>query len=365
MDSRSKESLRLVADANAVSKANEQKLMESNNGFGGMDIVCAGDLPETCTPPDELLEGIFVCGEGSVVYGATNSGKTFVTIDIAAAISQGKKWMGRRTEPGIVLYLAAEAPASVQRRMQAYQKYYNVRLNNIYVVRNPIDLFSGESDTLAIIQIVRHLEKQTGKKVRLIVGDTLARMSAGANENAGQDMGVVVRHFDLIRSETDSHFTLVHHSGKNAAAGARGWSGVRAAVDTEIEITDDVAGRCIEITKQRDLDTKGERLGFRLESVDMGISKWGKPMTTCIVLPWDAPAPEKNAKKKGEISGAILQILRKIRSDNLSPIDKKSLVGMLDVSKGGNYLRTSVYRELDKLVAIGEVVVFNGEITLK
>jgi hypothetical protein len=116
MDSRSKESLRLVADAYAMSAANENKLNDINSG---MDIVCAGSLPEAFTPPDELLEGVFVCGEGSVVYGATNSGKTFVTIDIAAAISQGTKWMGKRTEPGLVLYLAAEAPASVQRRLQA------------------------------------------------------------------------------------------------------------------------------------------------------------------------------------------------------------------------------------------------------
>lgn len=82
------------------------------------------------------------------------------------------------------------------------------------------------------------LEKQCRQKARLIVGDTLSRLSAGANESAGQDMGLVVRHFDRIRNECSAHFMLIHHSGKNAAAGARGWSGVRAAVDTEIEVTD-------------------------------------------------------------------------------------------------------------------------------
>ena len=32
-------------------------------------------------------------------------------------------------------------------------------------------------------------------------------------------------------------FLLIHHTGKNIANGMRGWSGVRAAIDTEIEVT--------------------------------------------------------------------------------------------------------------------------------
>ena len=61
---------------------------------------------------------------------------------------------------------------------------------------------------------MRQIEHQRGTKARLIVGDTLARVSAGANENAGQDMGLVVRRFDRIRTECKAHFCLIHHSGK-------------------------------------------------------------------------------------------------------------------------------------------------------
>src|SRR5690606_17467691 len=157
--------------------------------------------------------------------GDSNSGKTFFVIDMACAIARGIDWMGRKTEQGLVIYLAAESPTSVKRRLQAYQKYYNVRVKNFAIVQNPINLFDGEADTTAVIGLVHLLEQQYKQKVRLIVGDTLARLSAGANENAGQDMGLVVRHFDRIRSECNAHFMLIHHSGKNAAAGARGWSG--------------------------------------------------------------------------------------------------------------------------------------------
>jgi len=61
----------------------------------------------------------------------------------------------------------------------------------------------------------------------------------------------------------------VHHSGKKAAAGSRGWSGVRCAGDTEIEVKDFPAGKRCEITKQRDLGNKCERIGFRLDPVTL------------------------------------------------------------------------------------------------
>ena len=49
-------------------------------------------------------------GDGSVLYGDSNSGKTLFVIDMAAAVARGARWMGRNTEPGLVVYLAAESP---------------------------------------------------------------------------------------------------------------------------------------------------------------------------------------------------------------------------------------------------------------
>jgi len=306
-----------------------------------LSVIFADELPDDFTPPDELVEGVLVAGDGSILYGDSNSGKTFFVIDLACAVARGVDWMGRKTEPGLVIYLAAESPASVRRRLQAYQKHHNVRVKNFAIVQSPIDLFDGESDTDLVIQAVRLLEKQYGQKARLIVGDTLARLSAGANECAGQDMGLVVRHFDRIRNECDAHFMLIHHSGKNAAAGARGWSGVRAAVDTEIEVTDSPAGRCAEITKQRDLGTKGTRIGFKLEVVPLGETKWGAPATSCVVV--SAGAPDKNTSKRlSEIAGAIIEYL----STTKSAVKKTELVKHFK----DRYSSSAIYRELQKLV---------------
>lgn len=316
-----------------------------------LSVIFADALPDTFTPPDELVEGVLTAGDGSILYGDSNSGKTFFVIDMACAVARGVPWMGKQTEPGLVVYLAAESPASVRGRLQAYQSHHGIKVPNFAIVQSPIDLFDGEADTDKVIQLVLQLEKQCGKKARLIVGDTLARLSAGANENAGQDMGLVVRRFDRIRTECQAHFLLIHHSGKNAAAGSRGWSGVRAAVDTEIEVTDSPTGRCAEIMKQRDLSTKGERIGFRLESITLGQTKWGKPATSCVVVPIDAPERAVRGKRMGEVEGAVLEFL----AGHKVGIRKAELAKHFE----GRYERPNVYRAIKSLVtaqAIHEAV---------
>jgi hypothetical protein len=304
-------------------------------------VAFADELPDRYEPPDELIEGVLTAGDGSVLYGDSNSGKTFAVIDMACAVARGVPWMNRRTEPGLVVYLAAESPASVRGRLQAYQKHHGCKVPNFAVVQSPIDLFASDTDTNRIITLVQILERQRGQKVRLIVGDTLARLSAGANENAGQDMGLVVRRFDRIRTECKAHFLLIHHSGKAAAAGARGWSGVRAAVDTEIEISDSPSGRCLEITKQRDLSTKGERIGFRLDVVTLGHTKWGEPATSCVVVAADAPV-KQNSKRMGEVEGAVIEFL----AAHKIGIKKAELAKHFD----GRYQRPNVYRAVKTLV---------------
>jgi hypothetical protein len=344
-----------VANGRRVPKASERTHAEVLSEDLPLDVAFADELPSEFTPPDELVQGLLTTGGGSVLYGDSNSGKTFLVIDLSAAVARGAEWMGKRTEPGMVVYLAAESPASVRSRLQAYQKYHGVRVPNFAIVQNPVNLFDGDADASAIIATVQRLEAQRGQKARLIVGDTLARLSAGANENAGQDMGRVIERFDRIRTECNAHFMLIHHSGKNAAAGSRGWSGVRAAVDAEIEITDTAEGRCAEITKVRDLGTKGERIGFRLDVVELGTTKWGSPATTCVVVPADAPGRPKG-KRMGEVEGAVVEYLA------AQKIGKKKSDVVAHFA--GRYEKGPIYRAMKALVSASAIHEASGMVCI-
>lgn len=316
-----------------------------------LDVIFADALGDTYDPPDEIVESILTDGGASVWYGDSNSGKTFCIIDLGCAVSLGAHWMSLRTEPGLVIYLAAESPASACNRLQAYQSHHGIKVPNFAIVRSPIDLFDGDADTDLLILTIRQIEVEQGQRVRLIIGDTLARLSAGANENSGQDMGLIVRRIDRIRAETGAHFALIHHSGKIAANGARGWSGLRAAIDTEVEVTDSPTGRCAEITKQRDLPTKGKRIGFRLDVVALGVTKWGTPATSCVVQPADAPT-KATGKRISEIGGAVVEFLR----NRGQGCRKKVLVEHFE----DRYTKSAVYREVKRLAEAGQILEIAG-----
>lgn len=320
-----------------------------------LHIDFADEISDTYAPADEVVEGLIVNGDVSVMFGDSNCGKTYLAIDMACAVALGNEWMDRKTEKGMVVYLATESPSSVQRRIQAYQKFYNVKLQNFVLVKSPINLFNGDGDANKLIKTIKKLEEIRGQKTKLIIGDNLARMSVGANENSGQDMSVVVQNLDRIRLETSAHFLLIHHSGKNSAAGARGWSGIRAAVDTELEITASDKGRCCEVTKQRDLNSKGEKIGFDLESIILGTTKWGKPSTEAIVKPAEITI-SSNGRRISEVSLSILDYLKL----NGQQVKKTDLVKHFEEKIPS----ASVYRELKKLVESGKVIEENNRVEL-
>ena len=258
----------------------------------------------------------------------------------------------------MVVYLATEAAASVEMRLRAYQRHHGVRVPGFVIVQSPINLFDGNADTSAVISLVERLESEHGEKVVLIIGDTLARISAGANENSGEDMGVVMKNADTIRAATGATFLWIHHTGKDQAKGMRGWSGMRAAIDTEFEVTGDPATglHSLEITKQRDLPSKGDRLGFRLLRVNLGRNRWGTDRGSCVVESADAPAKTERGKRPSEIAGAITEYLLQRGSGCL----KGGLVKHFD----GRYVRQSVYKEIKKLIDAGMLIESAGVVAL-
>jgi len=249
-----------------------------------LKVVFGDQLGSEYEAPDELVEGLMTIGSSIVVYGDSNSGKTFWALSVATAIATGTDCYGKKTDSGLVVYLASESPSSIRSRMQAIKKFYGCNLENLAMIPVPMNFYNGDQDAHDVIELVRAIEQIKGKPVRLIIGDTLARMSAGANENSGEDMGPVMARFDQVATATGAALMIIHHNGKDTAKGARGWSGIRAHIDTEIEVTEKDGIRSVTVTKQRELPSKGDTIYFKLEVIEMGTTKFGGAATTCVAV---------------------------------------------------------------------------------
>lgn len=235
-----------------------------------------------------VVDGLMPRTGLTVLYGESGSGKTFNALDLACHVAAGRPWREMEVEQGIVIYVAAEAPESVKRRIWAWRRHHEVEHLPVLVVQSSVDLLNGDAD--ALVALVAQIARDHGR-VAMVVVDTLARAMTG-NENAPDDMGKFVAACGAIREVGDTHVLVVHHSGKDLAKGARGHSCLRAATDVELEVT---AG-CIKVTKSRD-DEGGRTYGFKLETVELGVNAKGRTVTTCVTVTADPPVTvEKSAK---------------------------------------------------------------------
>jgi hypothetical protein len=233
----------------------------------------------------DFVEGTLTDGGASVLYGPSNSGKTFWIVDLGAAVAAGRRFRGElEVDYGAVIYIALEGSRGARNRMAAlYQEGILKPGDPFYLIFSPVSLLEpGHADQLA--QTVAAIAKETGVPVKLVIIDTMARAMAGGDENSGKDMTAAVSSIDAVRAATGAHVCVVHHCGKDETKGARGHSSLRAAVDTEIEVTRSEGNgvSTVRVTKQRDLQI-GDPMPFTLKVIELGTDRRGKPITSCVV----------------------------------------------------------------------------------
>lgn len=222
-----------------------------------------------------LIKGLLDQQAMTVLYGESNVGKTFIALDIAYHIWTGVDYDGMRTTQGDVIYIAAEGGTGILKRVRALAVQRNpTRKEGFHILRSQVNLLDPTADLGDLVAAING----ACERPALIVVDTLSRVLAGGDENSSTDMGALVRNLDAIREKTTAHVMVIHHTGKDKAKGARGHSLLRAATDTEIEVTDGF----VTVTKQRDLE-KSWSTGFKLRQVPLGFDADGDPVNGAVV----------------------------------------------------------------------------------
>ena len=258
----------------------------------------------------------------SVVFGPSNVGKSFFCMSLAYHIAAGREWMGNRINKGSVLYLATEGGAAFQNRLVALrEKYPDYTDVDLAVRPSPINLYDAEEDIAKVEAIIKEISKKRGQ-VSMMVIDTLSRATALGNmdENDNSAMSKLIAGLDLIREKTGIHIMLVHHSGKDTSRGARGASSLRAACDTEIELSfdDETRIRTARATKQRDIET-GAEINFILQVIELGEDADGDQVTTCVIREATPEEMEENIKARitGKNQKLFKEVFYQLRGENI------------------------------------------------
>jgi hypothetical protein len=285
-----------------------------------------GDIEGTAEALD-FVESLLTEGGASVVYGGSNTGKSFWALDLGACVATGRRFRGElEVDQGAVIYVCLEGTHGAKNRIAAL-KLAGLLPGTapLFLVFAPVNLLEpGHADRLAAT--VAEAAKQSAMPCKLVILDTLARGMAGGDENSGRDMSQAVQAVDRVRAATGAHVMLIHHCGKNELLGARGHSSLRAAMDTEIEVfrPEGETVSTVKITKQRDMPL-GEPMPFTLESVTLGTDRRGKPITSCTVRhedPLMAATRGKPGRKRNVSLVDLLELLPQATTSEWAKVAK-------------------------------------------
>lgn len=236
--------------------------------------------------PSWIVKGVLPRAELVVLFGESGSGKSFIALDIAAAIDRGMPWRGRRVRQGRVVYICAEGAGGFRNRLVAYQQAHQCELG-IGVIANAPNLLQKD-DALDVCRAIGRAD--------VVIIDTFAQTTPGGNENAAEDMGKALAHCKGIHRATGAVVVLVHHAGKDLSRGARGWSGLKAAADAELEVLRLESGRMLRTSKMKD-GQDDEAWGFDLDTQTIGMDEDGDVITSCTVRELDVGVVKAQAAR--------------------------------------------------------------------
>lgn len=264
------------------------------------ELTLASDMTEMA-PIKWHIKKILPAKEVSAIYGPPGAGKSFMALDMACHIAEGREWMGYRTKRANVVYLILEAANGFSGRLKAWQIHNQRKLpNNFFVIKHSPFAFSSAADIKHLIESIQYVlgDSQDGLIVFI---DTLARAMGTFDENDNNHMGQVIAASEIISKSLTCAVSLIAHPGKDASKGLRGGSSLLGGLETTIELNKDLETkvRTWRMAKQKEGED-GITGSFNLQIVKMGEDEDGDDITSAVVVPCETqenaehPEPEKS-----------------------------------------------------------------------
>lgn len=330
---------------------------------GSINFTRADEVLRQVTNPKWLIKD--VCEEESLmcITGKAKSGKSFIGISMACAISSGQKFYGHNSYKKPVLYIVGEGLRGISRRLHAIEQgMYG--LDNIPLYLSDRAIRINDKDDFAKleeeIKAVEELEGQIG----MIVIDTFQRNFIG-NENSAEDVGSFINQLDRLISDYGCCICLIHHTGHNNSGRGRGSSVIGASLDYEfmVDRTDKNEEMFVKFEQTLNKDGQGmQEKKFKFKEVD--IIGEGLELTSGYLEITDIDFNKKDSLpyKRQLVLDAIEREAILANKDNpedvfLMPQDLEGKIS----DKDGNVMSVnSIKQHLPKLIDSGHIVLVEG-----
>jgi AAA domain len=246
-----------------------------------------------------LVKGLLIEVGTGLLAGQWGTYKTFMLLELAAAVMTGQPFMGRfriKRQSGVLL-IAAEGAAEVPLRLEAVvrEKCGIERAPFVWYEKTPLLLQADAAKTLVAmaLQAEERLQEQFKLPLGLIIIDTLIVASGYTKPGDENDSAIGQRIMSVLKAVADQTRTFVlgvDHFGKHIETGTRGTSVKETDADCVLALLgkeDD--GRVVDPrlnTRKVRGARSGEEFPFTVRPVDIGIDDDGEPLQT-LVIEWE------------------------------------------------------------------------------
>lgn len=166
----------------------------------------------------ELISGILRKGHKMLLAGPSKAGKSFLQIELAISIAEGRPWLGHRCTQGRVLYVNLELDrASCLHRFRDIYTTSRIPPVNLH----NIDIWSLRGKSVPLDQLVPKLIRRAQKKnLAAVIIDPIYKVITG-DENSAEQMAKFCNQFDRICAELGCAAIYCHHHSKGAQGGKK------------------------------------------------------------------------------------------------------------------------------------------------
>jgi AAA domain len=240
------------------------------NGQGGPEPFpyLTYDRMSEMTPTPWLIRGVLPARALTVIYGESNSYKSFIATDLACSVATGRAWHG--VEVGIagnVLFVVSEGAAGLGRkRIPAWMAHKVIP----YAERFRVFLYPGElqiSNPEVVDAFIASARRQIEGPLPLIVVD-LMLATMGGSENKDEVVAAWVRGATRLQAALSTSILTVTHSPYGEASRMRGHSHLSGSFDTRLAVEgnrEDKTCRLL-VERHKDHDSLG-KWDFRMETM--------------------------------------------------------------------------------------------------
>ena len=235
-----------------------------------------------------IVKGLLPAGGLTAVYGASQSGKSFLLLDALLHVAAGGEWAGRKIQQCRVLYIAAEGQRGFMNRVVAARTRKELPEGTPFDLIVKVPNFGTSRDDANIL--IAEIKAEYGDDLPGVIGiDTLSQTMCGANENSPEGMGMFLANAKTIAEALNCTVIITHHTGKDAEKGERGHSSLPANIDARWLVERCGSTSRVTLKKQRD-GQDSLQWRFRLNKEIVGYDEDNYEVTSCTVEIVEAPA---------------------------------------------------------------------------